>query len=178
MWATLAPFTPFRVRKHRAPNGALRRVSLIDWVGAVMPGQKAPSAKRCIKTGATDPRSGLCFHGQKAPSAKRCIKTFVLDGFDHGIHRHVRKHRAPNGALRRRSDDSRGSIGGGRQKAPSAKRCIKTPSPDGRERRVYKVRKHRAPNGALRLNDRTTGDCMVVGQKAPSAKRCIKTHQC
>ena len=40
-----------------------------------MPGQKAPSAKRCIKTPVT-PRL-LIADGlrQKAPSAKRCIKT-------------------------------------------------------------------------------------------------------
>ena len=38
-------------------------------------GQKAPSAKRCIKTGLPhDFPCGLVV-GQKAPSAKRCIKT-------------------------------------------------------------------------------------------------------
>ncbi len=41
-------------------------------------GQKAPSAKRCIKTcdllGAVAEDVAL---GQKAPSAKRCIKTWV-----------------------------------------------------------------------------------------------------
>ena len=38
------------VRKHRAPKGALRRS--IGCVGTATPtiGQKAPSAKRCIKT--------------------------------------------------------------------------------------------------------------------------------
>ena len=40
-----------------------------------MLGQKAPSAKRCIKTGTS--RTGTARHKrcQKAPSAKRCIKT-------------------------------------------------------------------------------------------------------
>ena len=38
-----------RVRKHRAPKGALRLRSLLDHRRAVT-GQKAPSAKRCIKT--------------------------------------------------------------------------------------------------------------------------------
>ena len=62
------------VRKQRAPKGALRQVRSADSVN-VAAGQKAPSAKRCIKT---------CWSGcyrvgqpssQKAPSAKRCIKT-------------------------------------------------------------------------------------------------------
>ena len=63
--------------------------------------------------------------GQKAPSAKRCIKT-LSDRESSGIGEGVRKHRAPNGALRRAKNDHwvvkrvRG------QKAPSAKRCIKT----------------------------------------------------
>ena len=38
--------------------------------------QKAPSAKRCIKTDAQKKIIELLFAGQKAPSAKRCIKTF------------------------------------------------------------------------------------------------------
>ena len=37
--------------------------------------QKAPSAKRCIKTFSLQMSSGMQFPGQKAPSAKRCIKT-------------------------------------------------------------------------------------------------------
>ena len=37
--------------------------------------QKAPSAKRCIKTPADRDVPGVVLRGQKAPSAKRCIKT-------------------------------------------------------------------------------------------------------
>ena len=37
-------------------------------------GQKAPSAKRCIKTDNPFDRASMPL-GQKAPSAKRCIKT-------------------------------------------------------------------------------------------------------
>ena len=63
------------VRKHRAPKGALRLH--IPWFITV-------------------PLSA----GQKAPSAKRCIKTpwqeLVLDA----AMGEVRKHRAPKGALR------------------------------------------------------------------------------
>ena len=40
----------FLVRKHRAPKGALRLDDLIANTLDVFIGQKAPSAKRCIKT--------------------------------------------------------------------------------------------------------------------------------
>ena len=41
------------VRKHRAPKGALRH-DIIDVARVPRRGQKAPSAKRCIKTAAFD----------------------------------------------------------------------------------------------------------------------------
>ena len=64
----------WRVRKHRAPKGALRQVGgpSGEEVGGF--GQKAPSAKRCIETW-TRRRSGVLSLSQKAPSAIRCIKT-------------------------------------------------------------------------------------------------------
>ena len=140
--------SPF-VRKHRAPKGALRPM-MFSCVGRILfPGQKAPSAKRCIKT-----------------EIPRCIASLRI---------RVRKHRAPKGALRRHAvhcctvldvsqkapsakrciktgcstSSARGSCGP-RQKAPSAKRCIKTGNrlPDDKTDRL--VRKHRAPKGALR----------------------------
>ena len=44
------------------------------------------------------------------------------------------------------------------QKAPSAKRCIKTYYPTtAMGRTKHTVRKHRAPKGALRLGDGDTG---------------------
>ena len=63
-----------------------------------------------------------------------------------------------------------------RQKAPSAKRCIKTstPHPYGDPSPSH-VRKHRAPKGALRPYKVKTFAQLIEGQKAPSAKRCIKT---
>ena len=61
--------------------------------------QKAPSAKRCIKT-IDEAADAPELVGQKAPSAKRCIKT--------------------NAALQEEV------VGRAGQKAPSAKRCIKT----------------------------------------------------
>ena len=61
------------------------------------------------------------------------------------------------------------------QKAPSAKRCIKTtPAREPSVNRVF-VRKHRAPKGALRLQCLDDHSVVFARQKAPSAKRCIKT---
>ena len=62
--------------------------------------QKAPSAKRCIKTCCGDYSDGSS-HSQKASSAKRCIKTDArAAGVIFGLNS-FRKHRAPKGALRR-----------------------------------------------------------------------------
>ena len=62
----------------------------------------------------------------------------------------------------------------GSQKAPSAKRCIKTaiallPVPP------VTVRKHRAPKGALKPSTCLSLARSLICQKAPSAKRYIKT---
>ena len=137
------------VRKHRAPNGALRRILTGEPSVRVSSGQRAPSAKRCIKT--FFPRNFArlleCVRKHRAPNgALRLISqsdAVLADIL-------VRKHRAPKGALR--PDDStntRMSPGFG-QKAPSAKRCIKTALRGKRAPLRPTVRKHRAPNGALR----------------------------
>ena len=89
------------IRKHRAPKGALRPIGY-DAQWCVVRGQKAPSAKRRIKTPRQE-RTAECarVHRQKAPSAKRCIKTDArAAGVIFGLNS-VRKHRAPKGALRR-----------------------------------------------------------------------------
>ncbi len=59
-------------------------------------------------------------------------------------------HRAPKGALRL-SDHRRHMRTVARQKAPSAKRCIKTRQDDTIKVQQASVGKHRAPKGALRL---------------------------
>ena len=49
--------------------------------------QKAPSAKRCIKTSIGTHKGVFRCRCQKAPSAKRCIKTvraLAVDGFRSG----------------------------------------------------------------------------------------------
>ena len=117
-----------------------------------VPCQKAPSAKRCIKTcsssRSTSSHSPPC---QKALSAKRCIKTRCRSSPTMRRGTRVRKRRAPKGALRQRCLNR-----------------VVTP--------VSCVRKHRAPKGALRQSAFVCGNGVVARQKAPSAKRCIETH--
>ena len=115
--------------------------------------QKAPSAKRCIKTVKARVNEPGAHVGQKAPSAKRCIKTSTTRAAT-ATARRVRKHRAPNGALRQSKLD------------------------DVLLAFSFSVRKHRAPNGALRPFRHTEHHELTdLGQKAPSAKRCIKTRE-
>ena len=91
---------------------------------------------------------------------------------------YVRKHRAPKGALRPTLVAVSAVVVETGQKAPSAKRCIKTHS---NERACIapclSVRKHRAPKGALRQEQLSVLDADVRWQKAPSAIRCIKTRR-
>ena len=158
---------------------AIRYDVFPDRRGYDTPGsQKAPSAIRCIKTSPSSSYSQHPSTSQKAPSAKRRIKTGPPPPVGDGTVLRVRKHRAPEGALRPLScsfDVEHPTIG---QKAPSARRCIKTSmssmspmtfssdrmhrAPKGALRRSFNhvanaplclVRKHRAPNGALRLFD-------------------------
>ena len=63
------------VRKHRAPKGALRRAVFVGGGECDAAGQKAPSAKGCIKTRGPHAVQALGVGCQKAPSAKGCIKT-------------------------------------------------------------------------------------------------------
>ena len=109
-----------RVRKHPAPEGALRRFSPL--------------------------RSSLWDHRQKAPSTRRCIKTSLSSLSQGGTH--VRKHPAPEGALRRAA--SHRWCSSSCQKAPSTRRCIKTRHVGLSLWYGNIVRKHPAPEGALR----------------------------
>ena len=217
------------VRKHRAPKGALRRQTAWSSTMVCTRCQKAPSAKRCIKTDRRLGVNGTCrwwvrkhrapkgalrqiradesllrqWPGQKAPSAKRCIKTCIQSGetvtqalvrkhrAPKGALRHldalhlvlfdiqVRKHRAPKGALRRVMIVGFREYDGKRQKAPSAKRCIKT-QPE-REPMPAPVIGQKAPSAKRCIKTPTqptpTSHAPPTCQKAPSAKRCIKTFQ-
>ena len=139
------------VRKHRAPKGALRLRLIAPPARSCGRSQKAPSAKRCIKTRLSFSSRKCAIVGQKAPSAKRRIKT----------------RREP----RRPRQYSTG------QKAPRAKRCIKICRQRPARQPAYRVRKHRAPKGALRRNVLSQVRFLVEGEKPPSAKRCIKTRK-
>ena len=128
--------------------------------------------------------------GQKAPSAKRCIKTDCLNRLP-GSKGTVRKHRAPKGALRpsqppssqpiprvRKHRAPKGALRPRflpryacaylRQKAPSAIRCIKTLSSRPHGGLSGNVRKHRAPNGALRQWPPSC--CFVVDMDYPASE--------
>ena len=144
--ASWVPSSP--VRKHRAPKGALRRLHWRHVTRALSMGQKAPSAKRCIKTAGIVVRGPPAEAVRKHRAPKGALRLDTAVGEHIGI-TDVRKHRAPKGALRRTLLWN------------SAKR--------------FTVRKHRAPKGALRLVDTLKTRLVLIGQKAPSAKRCIKT---
>ena len=137
------------VRKHRAPKGALRR----DGTGAFthhVPSQKAPSAKRCIKTWSCRLWAWMWFRVRKHRAPKGALRP-AIRGHRSRDGQRVRKHRAPKGALRQ---------------------ILVTPL----LHLFCPVRKHRAPKGALRLLPPACPPVFsFASQKAPSAKRCIKT---
>ena len=141
-------------RKHRAPKGALRPVRLQS--SRVVECQKAPSAKRCIKTAQRDRARGVCCR-QKEPSAKRCIKT-LLSGAFRGPCRRSESTKHQKGALRPLTLEDIDLAVTRRHTAPSAKRCIKTGWGRSRWTSRWRVRKHRAPKGALRLPLRYSSD--------------------
>ena len=131
------------VRKHPAPQGALRRVDGDECLGAH--GQKAPNTTRRIKTHPAHAGIDPVYH-PKAPSTRRCIKTMPHQS----ERRSSRRQKAPS--TRRCIKTSliwRPSMRFWGQKAPSTTRCIKTCRPGGRTAR-RSVRKHPAPQGALR----------------------------
>ena len=134
--------------------------------------QKAPSAKRCIKTGALTPFLTAAITRQKAPSAIRCIKTVVHHqqcGSGYGQKAPSGQNFARNSLLStlhhlfeaaefQRSDfkhrTNRLVITCNifeELSAARTKRHIKTGCRlPIRGRRPGRVRKHRAPDGALR----------------------------
>ena len=133
---------------------------------------------------------------QKAPSTRRCIKT-VLYAVRHFGLLQVRKHPAPEGALRRDEPLSLGFYMFIR-KYPAPEGALrleegvqissflvrKPPAPEGALRRSFRrssvctrsVRKYPAPEGALRHVPGPVVVDLREGQKAPSTRRCIKTR--
>ena len=139
------------VRKHRAPKGALRpgRTPRRRW--AYRARQKAPSAKRCIKTenSATAVVKSFKVRKHRAPKGalRRGKGAQVVD-----VDTSVRKHRAPKGALRRTTWSSTTWTRSVRKhRAP--KGALRQSRNEGSITHRPRVRKHRAPKGALRLSD-------------------------
>ena len=133
------------------------------------------NTKRCIKTRANEHVvNSVAVRKHRAPKgALRPVLSVTLSV----ALSLARKHRAPNGALRRSLLATSVVNSLQSQKAPSAKRCIKTLL--GRELAAQlqdRVRKHRAPKGALRLNGLNGRLKLLHRQKEPSAKMCIKTQ--
>ena len=94
--------SPYRhVRKHRAPKGALRRDDGTPAPPACSPVRKHRAPKGALRQVTGRAGRGDRFESQKAPSAKRCIKTLVERWVTDQRWHVVRKHRAPKGALRR-----------------------------------------------------------------------------
>ena len=111
------------VRKHRAPEGALRLIVNAPQRFSLR-SQKAPSARRCIKTVGAKGLEEVQRKGQKAPSARRCIKTDCRDELI-PVERLGQKAPSARRCIKTEEDSSCGSCDHG-QKAPSARRCIKT----------------------------------------------------
>ena len=115
--------------------------------------------------------------GQKAPSAKRCIKT-AGSSVRRSTRRRVRKHRAPKGALRPDLPVPVDPLKSSVRKHRAPKGALRPRRAPARRRPCHPVRKHRAPKGALRLSTLLkTRARRSASQKAPSAKRCIKTPE-
>ena len=111
--------------------------------------QKAPSAKRCIKTCGNPMYGYFSIPSQKAPSAKRCIKTWLQ--CECGRRRFsLRKHRAPKGALRL-DNPARMHHGRAVRKHRAPKGALRLVANARDDHFALTVRKHRAPKGALRL---------------------------
>ena len=166
--------------RHKAPSARrCIKTGTCREVGTGRQCHKAPSARRCIKTG-TCREVGTGRQCHKAPSARRCIKTGPQVARPRvGVQ--VIKHRAPDGALRLLVVDLNGDTLI-RHKAPSARRCIKTLRTSTRTRTLRPVIKHRAPNGALRHTGINDGipvlELHVIKHRAPNgalrqAKRAL-----
>ena len=112
------------VRKHRAPKGALRQLELGQGHGRDAGVRKHRAPKGALRLKGHLRVVLAFFHVRKHRAPKGALRRAA--GRCEAMLHDVRKHRAPKGALRR--DEPRRAVlhevAG--QKAPSAKRCIKT----------------------------------------------------
>ena len=123
---------PFCVRKHRAPKGALRPVNGNfdgSFFGVV---RKHRAPKGALRLVGFHSRNSFVKYVRKHRAPKGALRHP-----DRGQRRRrlqlVRKHRAPKGALRPEQQTVVYQTPDERQKAPSAKRCIKTNLKNWRE---------------------------------------------
>ena len=113
------------VRKHRAPKGALRRHDLKVFMVGHPARKKALSAIRCTKTQASQEAQKAWDPGSESTERQKVIKTAESRILCRYFPK-VRKHRAPKGALRLLVNQDSETDGSRSQKAPCAKRRIKT----------------------------------------------------
>ena len=170
--------SPGQRRPHRR-SAAMRAVatkSLVIWPRACWSegcffGHWRSGTTFSLVTGGATRRAVRKHRAPKGALRRGCFVGQIVCYFN------VRKHRAPKGALRRFWMASSRLVPHSSQKAPSAKRWIKTPRQVGWSAWQRQVRKHRAPKGALRqIVGINIGRLVALRQKAPSAKRCIKTR--
>ena len=134
-----------------------------------MVGQKAPSAKRCIKTKRTALPLTCTPLSQNAPSAKRCIKTGATAHDKQIPHGRVRKHRAPKGALRPGAQFAHPVVFKSVRKHRAPKGALRRQIQRPLEATAQDVRKHRAPKGALRP--------VTNARRGSSLPLCVRKHR-
>ena len=88
----------------------------------------------------------------------------------------VRKYRATKGALRHNECAHGHAFHIARQKAQSAKMCIKTLTTTVRQNNIVTGQKAPSAKRCIKTLSSTGLSTKVVCHKAPSAKRCIKTQ--
>ena len=133
--------------------------------------QKAPSAKRCIKTSVLWPSWPSNSSLSESTERQTVHQDGRIEGCIDVVLVGVRKHRAPNGALRL----DRLAVAG--REAERLVRKHRAPNgaliPEGVEVEEVGnvgVRKHRAPNGALR-RDRSASLCFFFSAWSESTER-------
>ena len=134
------------VRKHPAPQGALRPKKLLaDWILTLVRKHPAPEGTLRRTTVAT-----FCLNsvGQKAPSTRRCIKT--------------------------NSSTHTAAVCVASQEAPSTRRCIKTRRGSSRQSPAVSesTQHHKVHQDMIQRMALTTAN---ADQKAPNIGRCTKT---
>ena len=99
------------VRKHPAPQGALRLTTSIPW-RYVTPRQKAPSTTRCIKTGAPSSLARAAHAVRKHPAPEGALRRDVLGHLSPCLTSESTPHHKVHGGIYRRAPGHRMPIFG------------------------------------------------------------------